>query len=75
MKYDMIPHHQQKGMKMLTLPEIQKALKKEDKDLVAVAYHTKISTRTLMTIRDGRNDNPTYKIMVALSKYLEGKTK
>lgn len=38
-----------------------------------VAQSTGLHVNTVMRIRDGMNTNPTYEVVAALSKYLQGK--
>lgn len=52
---------------MLTLEEIISKL--QDRNITVVAGVTGIHYNTLRAIRDGKNDNPTYKVMVKLSEY------
>jgi len=55
---------------MLTLEQIVKRL--EDRNLKAVASITGLGYATIANIANGTNQNPTYKIIFALSEYLEG---
>lgn len=54
-------------LKMMTLGQIQKHLEDRRKDVVSEA--TGIHRNTLWLIQTGRSDNPSYKIVKALSDY------
>jgi len=54
---------------MLTLDKIREAL--QDRRLIVVAEATGLSVATIANIRSGRQDNPTYSVMKALSDYLQ----
>lgn len=54
---------------MLTLEEVKERL--SDRNLKEVARRTGISYANLYAISTGRRCNPTYKVMVKLSDYLE----
>lgn len=56
---------------MMTLDQIRDALK--DRRPAMVAQSTGLHVNTVMRIRDGMNMNPTYEVVAALSKYLQGK--
>ena len=56
---------------MMTLDQIRDALK--DRRPAMVAQSTGLHVNTVMRIRDGMNTNPTYEVVSALSKYLQGK--
>lgn len=56
---------------MMTLDQIRDALK--DRRPAMVAQSTGLHVNTVMRIRDGMNTNPTYEVVTALSKYLQGK--
>ena len=56
---------------MMTLDQIRDALK--DRRPAMVAQSTGLHVNTVMRIRDGMNKNPTYEVVAALSKYLQGK--
>lgn len=56
---------------MLTLDEIRKAL--QDRRPGVVAQATGLHYNTVRDVRDNLEANPTYKVLVALSDYLEGK--
>lgn len=53
---------------MLTLEQIRRLL--ADRKMTAVSEMTGVHRNTLSAIRDGKNDNPTLKIMQRLSDYL-----
>jgi DNA-binding Xre family transcriptional regulator len=55
---------------MLTIKEIRQKL--EDRKLQIVAEKTGVHYNTLKKIKDGKNDNPTLKVIKAISDYLEG---
>lgn len=55
---------------MLTLEQIRHKLKDRRPNMVAEA--TGLHLNTILAIRDSDNANPTYKVLVALSDYLEG---
>lgn len=57
---------------MMDLGGIREALK--DRRIGVVAAATGLHTNTIRAVRDGTNVNPTYKILKALSDYLQGKT-
>lgn len=54
---------------MLTLQQVRKSL--SDRQLSKVSKATGIHYNTLREIRDNPDANPTYKVLSALSKYLE----
>jgi len=56
---------------MMTLEQIRKAL--ADRMPVKVADATGLHYNTIRDIRNNRNANPTYKVMLALSNYFESK--
>ena len=56
---------------MMTLDQIRDALK--DRRPAMVAQSPGLHVNTVMRIRDGMNTNPTYEVVAALSKYLQGK--
>jgi len=56
---------------MMTLEQIAEKL--QDRRLDIVAQATGIHPNTLRAIRQGRQTNPTYSVLKALSDYLEGK--
>ena len=56
---------------MMTLEEIKASLQDRVSEKVSTA--TGIHRNTVNAIRSGKNDNPTYQIMVRLSEYLESK--
>lgn len=56
---------------MMTLDQIRDALK--DRRPAMVAQSTGLHVNTVMRIRDGMNTNPTYEVVAALFKYLQGK--
>ncbi len=56
---------------MLTLEQIQEALKDRRPSMVADA--TGLHLNTVIGVRDNQNANPTYKVLKALSDYLTGK--
>lgn len=53
----------------MTLEEIKKAL--QDRRINIVAEETGLHYNTIRNIRDGKNKNPTYFVVTALSNYLE----
>lgn len=55
---------------MMTLDQIREALK--DRRPLMVAQATGLHPNTVMRIRDGQNTNPSYEVVAALSKYLQG---
>jgi len=55
---------------MLDLEEIRRRL--ADRRVDAVAQATKLHRNTISTIRDGKQENPTYYVLRRLSDYLEG---
>lgn len=57
---------------MMTLDQIKQALK--DRRPTRVAEATNLHFNTIRDIRDNPSANPTYKVMQAISDYLEGKT-
>ena len=57
--------------KMMTLEQIKEALK--DRRAGMVAKSTGLHYNTVRDIRDNDNANPTYKVMKALSDYLEAR--
>lgn len=56
---------------MMTLESIRQALK--DRRVSMVADATGLHYNTVRDIRDNERANPTYKVIKALSDYLEGK--
>lgn len=54
---------------MLTLDEMQIRLK--DRRLTVISKETGISYPTLLAISRGESENPTYKVMMKISEYLE----
>ena len=56
---------------MLTLDEIRTAL--SDRMPVKVAEATGLHYNTIRELRDNPQANPTYKVMLALSNYLESR--
>lgn len=56
----------------MTLDQVQEALK--DRRIKMVSEATGLHPNTLAKLRDGRNTNPTYEVMVKLSEYLGGKS-
>lgn len=54
---------------MLKIEKIKKML--EDRNLSKVSRTTGVHINTLRNIRDGKNDNPSYKVVLVLSEYLE----
>jgi len=57
---------------MLTLEQIKEAL--QDRRTKVVAEATGLHQNTVRDVRDNPAANPTYRVMLALSMYLEGKT-
>lgn len=55
---------------MMTLEQIRKAL--SDRMPIKVAEATGLHYNTIREVRDNPDANPTYKVLVALSSYLEG---
>lgn len=55
---------------MLTLDKIREAL--QDRRINVVAEATGLSVATVANIRAGRQENPTYANVKALSDYLQG---
>jgi hypothetical protein len=60
-----------KAFKMLTLEMIREML--QDRRVPLVADATGLHYNTIRQIRDTPEANPTYKVVKALSDYLEGK--
>lgn len=56
---------------MLNLKQIEKKL--FDRNLKEVSRQTGLNYGTIFNVATGKNKNPTYKILKALSDYLEGK--
>ena len=56
---------------MMTLEEVREKLVDRRIDMVADA--TGLHYGTVQEIRSGKNDNPSYKTVKALSDYFEGK--
>ena len=56
---------------MLTLDQIRAALR--DRRLSKVAEATGLHYNTIREVRDNPDANPTYKVIKALSDYLEGR--
>lgn len=54
----------------MTLEQIRKAL--SDRMPIKVADATGLHYNTIREVRDNPDANPTYKVLVALSNYLEG---
>jgi hypothetical protein len=62
---------QNKVIKMLlTIEEIQRKL--ADRNASAVSEKTGIHANTINAIKRGENVNPTYKVTLTLSNYLQG---
>lgn len=55
---------------MMTLDELRAALADRKPKVVAAA--TGVHENTIRDVASGRNDNPTYRVMHALSDYLRG---
>jgi hypothetical protein len=55
---------------MMTLEEIRKAL--GDRMPTRVAEATGLHYNTIRQVRDNPNANPTHKVLLALSNYLQG---
>jgi len=55
---------------MMTIDAIRLAL--HDRRISMVAEATKIHYNTIRSIRDNRVANPSYRVLKALSNYLEG---
>ena len=53
----------------MTLEEIQRALR--DRRINIVAEETGLHYNTIRNIRDGKNTNPTYFVVSALTNYLK----
>ncbi|WP_299313459.1 hypothetical protein [uncultured Halomonas sp.] len=56
---------------MLTLEEIRRRLRGET--ITHVSEATGLHYNTVRFLRDGRQDNPTLRVMVALSRYFKEK--
>lgn len=56
---------------MMTLEQIRNAL--SDRMPTKVAEATGLHYNTIREVRDNPSANPTYKVLVALSDYLEGR--
>ena len=56
---------------MMTLQQIKDAL--GDRSPMKVAKATGLHYQTIREVRDNPMANPTYKVLLALSNYLEGK--
>jgi hypothetical protein len=56
---------------MMELEEIRNKL--QDRRVLMVAEATGLHFNTVRNVRDNVNANPTYNVMVSLSKYLEEK--
>lgn len=56
---------------MMTLQQIKGAL--SDRSPMKVAKATGLHYQTIRDVRDNPLANPTYKVLLALSNYLEGK--
>lgn len=54
---------------MMTLEQIQTAL--QDRRPKLVAEKTGLHTNTIVKVRDGKNTNPTHRVLTALSEYLQ----
>ena len=57
---------------MLTLEQIRESLR--DRMPAKVAEATGLHYNTIREVRDNPDANPTYKVMLALSTYLEGRS-
>jgi hypothetical protein len=57
---------------MMTLEQIRNAL--SDRMPAKVAEATGLHYNTIREVRDNPDANPTYKVLMALSNYLEGRT-
>jgi hypothetical protein len=57
---------------MMTLEEVREQLLDRRIDMVADA--TGLHYSTVCEVRSGKNENPSYKTVKALSDYFEGKT-
>lgn len=57
---------------MMSLEQIRNAL--SDRMPVKVAEATGLHYNTIREVRDNPDANPTYKVLMALSNYLEGRT-
>ena len=53
---------------MMTIDELRAAL--QDRKAKIVAAATGVHENTVRDIASGRNDNPTYRVMLSLSDYL-----
>jgi hypothetical protein len=69
MVYDCNPATSKKYI-MLTLEQIKAAL--SDRRIKMVAQATGLHNNTIRDIRDNPKANPSYRVMKALSDYLEG---
>lgn len=56
---------------MMTLQDIRNAL--QDRRLLMVAEATGLHYNTIKQVRDNVQSNPTHKVLIALSEYLEGR--
>jgi len=56
---------------MMTLEEIRSAL--QDRRIDRVSESTGLHYNTVRSVRDDPDANPTHRVMLALSNYLEGK--
>lgn len=56
---------------MMTLQDIRNAL--QDRRLLMVAEATGLHYNTIKQVRDNVHSNPTHKVLIALSEYLEPK--
>ena len=56
---------------MMTLQDIRNAL--QDRRLLMVAEATGLHYNTIKQVRDNVQSNPTHKVLIALSEYLEPK--
>ena len=56
---------------MMTLQDIRNAL--QDRRLLMVAEATGLHYNTIKQVRDNAQSNPTHKVLIALSEYLEGR--
>ena len=54
---------------MMTLNDIRLAL--QDRRIGLVAQATGLHVNTIRVLRDGENANPSYRVLAALSDYLE----
>ena len=59
-----------KKMQFLTLEEIRAHL--QDRALYKVSAATGLHVHTIRNIRDGKNKNPTYAVLIKLTTYFAG---